>query len=72
MELLCASRKLRLYHDVKNDHERLTALDDNRVATEVYVFQKERENIDRTLKIKIKWLSQPNSGLGVGYAREMY
>ena len=37
---------------VENDHGRSHARDDKTVATEVFLFQKERENINKTLKEK--------------------
>jgi hypothetical protein len=34
------------------------------VATELYSFPKEKENIDKTLKATERWSSQPFSGFG--------
>jgi hypothetical protein len=44
----------------------------HRVATELYLFQKEKENIDKTLKSTERWSSQPFPGLRVDYARGRY
>jgi hypothetical protein len=44
----------------------------HRVATEIFSFPNEKENIDKTLKATERWSSQPFLGSGVGYARRRY
>lgn len=41
-----------VFRGAENDRGRLHARDDKKVATEVFLFQKKKENIDKTLKEK--------------------
>lgn len=59
--------QLNFINDYKHSHDR-----DNRATTELYLFQKERKNVDKILKRKKKWLSQPKSGSEVDYAMRRY
>jgi hypothetical protein len=44
----------------------------HRVATELYSFPWEKENIDKTFETTGGWLSQPFPGSRVDYARGRY
>jgi hypothetical protein len=44
----------------------------HRVATELYSFPHEKENIDKTFKKMERWSSEPFPGSEVDYARGMY
>jgi hypothetical protein len=43
-----------------------------RVATKLYSFSEEKENIDKTLKSMEIWSSQPFSDSGVDHAMAIY
>src|SRR6266487_1946451 len=44
----------------------------SKVATELYLFPEEKENIDKTLKAMERGSSQPFPGSGVDYVRGRY